>query len=100
MKDLLGEDLRLPLRDRIINAMRDPLRDPRAFVGVAGVVNIIQLQLSCPSCRSVMRKRPIPAVAVEEFMRGLGLGERSEVGAATVDCLRRANDVFGQYLLF
>jgi hypothetical protein len=98
-QDSLGEDLRLSLWDHIVNTVKDPLRNPEAFVGVAGVVNALQLQFSCPSCRSVMRKRPIPAVTVEEVMRSLGLSEGSEVEAATADHLRQANGAFERYLL-
>ena len=100
IKDLLREDFHLLLEGHIIDTIRDPLRYPEAFVEVAEVVDVLQLGFSCPSCRSVMRKRPIPAVAVEEVMRGLGLGERSEVETATADHLRRANDAFERYLLF
>ena len=100
MEDSLGEGLRSFFGVHIINAIRDPLGDPEAFVEAAAVVDALQLYFSCPSCRSVMRRRPIPAVAVREIIGGLGLGDRSEVEAATTDQLRQANDAFERCLLF
>lgn len=99
---MLGGDPSISLSAYVIEAMKDPLSDPEAFVEVSELVDILQLQLLCPFCRSVMRKRPIPAVAVEEVIRGLdmGLNERGEVEANSEERLGKANTSFEQYLLF
>lgn len=98
-KDSLGEDSRLDLYI-IADAMKAPLFDPEAFIEVSGVVDALQLHFSCPFCRSVMRKRPIPAIAVEEVIRRLGMDENGEADAISEERLCQANDSFEQYLLF
>lgn len=100
MEDILGEDSHYFLDDCIIDAMRDPLTDPGAFIEASEVVEVLQLQFSCPFCRSVMRKRPIPAVALEEVIHGLGIYKGGVAGTITKECLRQANSSFAQYLLF
>lgn len=100
LEDLLGGDPTMVLGDHLTDGTRDPLRDPEAFVVAAKLVDALELRFSCPSCRSVMIKRPIPALAMEEVMCGLGMGEKGEVGGVTVERLHHANASFEQYLLF
>ena len=102
MKDLLGEDEgpRLTIGAYIIGNVKNPLSDPEGFIEASEVVDALQLQFSCPTCRSVIGKRPIPAVAVEEVILQLGMGESSEGGGLTQEHLRQANNSFEQYLLF
>lgn len=100
MKDLLEEDVGSALGTHIIDAIRDPLLDPKAFINAAGVVDALELQFCCPLCRSVLKKRPIPAVAIEAVARELGMSSGGEGEAATEEWLCRANKSFEQYLLF
>ena len=90
----------MTLGKHLVGTLRDPLCDPEAFVAATGLVDILGLRFSCPSCRSVIGKRPIPAVTVEDVMCGLGVGEGGEFGAVTAERLRWANGAFKRYLLF
>ena len=98
-KDLLGESSRLDLYV-IADAMKDPLFDPEAFIEASRVVDDLQLHFSCPFCRSVMRKRPIPAIVVEDVIRRLGMDKNGEEEAIVEELLCQVNDSFEQYLLF
>ena len=100
LEELLGPNRTPALGKHLVDALRDPPRDPEAFVAAAGLVDILGLRFSCPSCRSVIQKKPIPAIAVEDVMRRLGMGDEGELGAVTADSLRQANDAFERYLLF
>lgn len=90
----------MALGDQLIGTIKDPLCDPEAFVSAVELVDALELRFSCPSCRSVMTKKPIPAIAVEEVLCGLGIGEGGREGATTTEHLRQASDAFEQYLLF
>ena len=100
LEELLGPNQTAALGNHLVDALRDPPRDPEAFVVAAGLVDILGLRFSCPSCRSVIQKKPIPAVAVEDIMRGLGMGDEGELGTVTSDRLCQANGAFERYLLF
>ena len=80
--------------------MKDPLLNPGGFFEASELVDFLRIEFSCPFCRSVMGKRPIPSVHMEEVICMLGIREGGEVEVITEERLRQANDSFEQYLLF
>ncbi|KAF9642755.1 hypothetical protein BDM02DRAFT_3132878 [Thelephora ganbajun] len=60
----------------------DPLSNPDGFVEAVKMVKLRYPQFTCPACRSVMTKRPIPFAVMEHVFTDLCVPERGDTEAA------------------
>lgn len=90
------------LTDHTIDVLKNPLSNPNGFVEVVKTVKRRYPQFTCPACRSVMTKRPVPSVAVEHALTDLCVGgaHGREVTTPPQLDLSQVNRWFERYLLF
>lgn len=90
------------LTDHTIDALKDPLSNPRRFIEAVKVVKRRYPQFTCPTCRSKMTKRPFPFIVVGRELTDLCVGGRHGVGMTPplqLD-IGQVDRLFERYLLF
>lgn len=90
------------LADNAMDILRNPLSNPDGFVEAVKMAKLRYPRFTCPACRSVMTRRPVPFVAVEHVftnpcVRG---GGGAEAAPPSQLDLSQANRCFEHYLLF
>ena len=90
------------LDDHTIDILKNPLSDPDGFVEAVKMAGRRYPRFTCPACRSVMTKRPVPLVIAESAFADLCVWERHGVEVMPPAQLDRGqvNHLFERYLLF